>query len=305
MVRSLDKNYFEFVNCPVCENDNLGLYFKINYGRLKQKKSLDYSCLGIGQDTEITLSNCKKCGFVFTNPRPKNECGKIIYNQSKKNLYKKDENKFKIGSDENVLFNRRRKLDYLNMLLKLLSIADLNSPLRLFDYGCGFGHTMSLARELGIEARGVDIDDFRLNYCKELGLDVYSVEEFKRINSGLKYNFIVCQSIVEHIIDLKDFILLVDSIAEDKSILYISGVTPKLIAIENKNGMFVKAHFLEHLNYFPDSTLDFLTKRINFYPLGYKIFLLNGKKIVVPASLARLFKSRNGFFERIYIKRGF
>ncbi|UCC95518.1 MAG: methyltransferase domain-containing protein [Candidatus Omnitrophota bacterium] len=301
--KDLNSNrYFEYINCPICGNHRLSMHFSVPYGRLKQKKSLDYSLLGIDKETIIKVDKCNRCKFVFVNPRIKKEYEGLLYNESKYNLYKENR-KFELNTSENIQFTRQRRLKYLNILLRVLNIAGRDQSLNLFDYGCGFGHTLSLADSFGINGMGVEIDTFRLDYCKNLGLKVFSVEEFKKKSMDQKFDIIICQSVVEHIIDLKDFLSFIDMISKEKTILYINGVSPHLIKLENKKGLFVKAHFLEHANYFYETTLDSFMGKIGFRPFPKKVVLVNGKKLLIPSSLVKLIKRDNGFFERIYVKK--
>ena len=297
-----NNKYFEYVSCPVCGMDKLSLFFSIPYGKLKQKKSLDYSCLDIDKNTILTVSKCQNCKFVFTNPRIRKEYEEVVYNESKRNLYKN--NKYLIiGTPDNRIFSRERKLSYLPILIKMLNLTSTTDSLKLFDFGCGFGHTLSLAKEFGIEGMGIEIDNFRLGYCKKLGLNVYTPDEFKAEFLNLKFDLIICQSVIEHITDLDEFLLIIDSISKENTVLFTNAVTPKLIKIENKKGKFVKAHFLEHVNYFYGTTLDFFMRKVAFYPFKKKIVLVNGRKIFIPLTLIRILRRDKGFFERIYIKR--
>ena len=297
-----NNKYFEYVSCPVCGMDKLSLFFSIPYGKLKQKKSLDYSCLDIDKNTILTVSKCQNCKFVFTNPRIRKEYEEVVYNESKRNLYKNNEYLI-IGTPENRIFTRERKLSYLPILIKMLNLTSTTDSLKLFDFGCGFGHTLSLAKEFGIEGMGIEIDNFRLGYCKKLGLNVYTPDEFKAEFLNLKFDLIICQSVIEHITDLDEFLLIIDSISKENTVLFTNAVTPKLIKIENKKGKFVKAHFLEHVNYFYGSTLDFFMRKVAFYPFKKKIILVNGRKIFIPLTLIRILRRDKGLFERIYIKR--
>ena len=68
--QTLEENpLFERIPCPICFNKNLQSFFEISYGKLKQKKSLDYGVLGITAETLLTVDRCPNCTFVFANPR--------------------------------------------------------------------------------------------------------------------------------------------------------------------------------------------------------------------------------------------
>lgn len=99
-----------------------------------------------------------------------------------------------------------------------------------------------------------------------------------------------------------EFLSFIDSISRESTILYLNGISPHLISKENKKGRFVKAHFVEHINYFYDSTLDFFMGKAGFNPASHEIIILNSRKIRIPLKLARVMRRKTFFFERIYIK---
>lgn len=295
------EEYFEYIPCPVCDGELLEDFFKITFGMLKRKQSLDYSCLGISEDTLLEARRCKKCEFVFVNPRVRPKYAHMIYNQCKEGMYA-DNKRHIIGTAENRDMMRQRKLAYFSIFPKMLNYVNLSDSLRLLDIGCGFGHILSLAGELGIESIGVDIDRFRLDYCRRLGLKVFSPSAFKASYEGETFDLIVCQSVIEHVIDLNDFLSFIDSISKENTILYLNGISPHLISKENRKGRFVKAHFVEHINYFYDSTLDCFMGKAGFAPVSHEIIILNSRKIRIPLKLARMMRPKTGFFERIYTK---
>lgn len=300
---SLKENpLFECIPCPVCKSRRLKTFLRIPFGKLKQKRSLDYSVLGIDQQTVITVSRCRDCRFVFTNPRIRRGSEGLVYNESKKNLYK-DNRHLILGTPENRILARERKLKHWPVLMKVLCLADRRVPLTLLDYGCGFGYTLSLARELGIEGKGIDVDQTRLAYCRQQELKVYTLEEFLAEKNDAAFDLIICESIIEHLTDLDSFMTFIKSVSKDKTILYINGLTPRLIRIEKRKGAFVKAHFLEHINYFHAATLDFFLEKAGLVPLRKDIVLINGRKLLIPPIIAKILKRNKGFFERIYIKR--
>lgn len=88
MTEELPSNKFHFISCPICNFSKLGLYLEITYGQLKQKPSLDYSPIGVGKDTVLTVRRCKSCNFFFVNPRVKPEYEPLIYNECKKSQKK-------------------------------------------------------------------------------------------------------------------------------------------------------------------------------------------------------------------------
>jgi len=297
-----DNNRFEELHtCIACESSALSDYFKVPFGKLKEKRSLNYEVLGIDKDVLMSLSRCRSCGMIFTNPRLREENASIIYNQSKANKY--DNNPaFQAGTSENIVFEQNGKRNALPWIMRAMHIVGHKKGLSLFDYGCGFGHSLSLAKEFGFAAEGVDVDEFRLQYCRERGLSVYDPAEFKEKGTGKTYDVILCQSVFEHINDLRSFVTFLDSISHSGTVFILNGLTPRLISKEKKKDQFVKAHFIEHINYCLPKTVDILLKKIRFNRYSHELIRVNDRFIRMPRWFVSIIRSRRSVFSLLYIK---
>ncbi|MFC1499139.1 class I SAM-dependent methyltransferase [Verrucomicrobiota bacterium] len=180
----------------------------------------------------------------------------------------------------------------------------------LFDYGCGFGYSMSLARELGFDVYGVDIDSERLDLCRAQGLKVAHPEEFNAEYPDVRADVVLWQSNIEHLANPNTAAAFIEKICVKDTVLFVNGVTPNLITIEKRKGQFVKAHFVEHINYFPIATLDRFMAGYGFGPLKcVKVFEIKSTKdavLYLGSYLAERILGFNasscfkGFFERLY-----
>ena len=155
----------------------------------------------------------------------------------------------------------------------------------VLDVGCGFGHTLALARELGLDGYGTDISRDSLAYCRKQGLQVYEPKEFDVQYPDLKFDIIITQSILEHAVDLNAFMSWVAGRARQDTILYVNGLTPELIDAERKINSFVKAHFVEHINYFPSGALRVFMHGHGFTEVNREVVMVNARGIKVPRIL--------------------
>lgn len=267
MINEIPNERFELIPCPVCGSQSNRLFFKIRYGDLERKKSLDYSALGITENTVLFVKKCSKCLFVFVNPRIKPKFEHIVYNDCKKNMYMNKKWLKKIDSKEFTAEALKRKMVRVRPLLAALSYLNLDNPLTLFDYGCGLGHSMSLARELGIDSYGVDISKEVLSICDSLGLKAADPVDFDKKYPDIRADIILFQDTIEHIVDLPATMDYLRQKCKKDTVLYVNAITPRLISFEKKRKHFVKAHFVEHLNFFTIKTLDHLMGRYGFSPL--------------------------------------
>ncbi len=292
---------FEFIPCPICGSELLKSCLSVRYGDLKQKKSLDYSVLGISKDTPLFVKRCLDCDFVFVNPRLKPEFGALIYNECKQKMYEHKSYLTSIGTKENLVETRKRKLSYIGPLVETLSHAGPErDELILFDYGCGFGYSMSLARELGIKTYGMDIDEERLAVCRRLGLNVATPAQFDQEFPNVRADIILLQSNIEHLLDLRGTMRYLEKKSNEHAVLYVNGLTPKIIKIERKRNHFVKAHFVEHVNYFPIKTLDWFMEKHHFLPVSANSAGLVGWIRDASKLLSRYVALSQGAFARIY-----
>lgn len=300
---SLETNpYFHSIACPVCASQALETYLKVPFSKLKKKHTFNVSPVGINDDTIINIDICKECGFVFVNPRIKPEYENVIYNECSENMSRKPELKF--GTIENQIKNYKRRLLYLPVLLKLIHMSKNKPPLTIIDFGAGFGHSLSLATTLGLNAYGVELDKNRINYCRGLGLSVYSWPDFESKMSGLKTDLVIIQSVLEHIVDIPSFFSSVKRYCKLGTIIFINSLTPDLIEDEKRKNKYVKAHFVEHINYFTINSLDKLMGSYGFLPASKIPILIDNKKIFVSQKIIqayRKYKSGKNFFERYYI----
>jgi len=261
------EQYCETISCPVCGSEHLKPYFKIPYGKLRQKSSLDYSVIGINSDTVLKVSKCKNCAFVFVNPRLKKEYEDLVYNQAKLNKYSKGGNFYQL--DDKFYYNaRKNRISFFPVLTQALQYIKKSGSLTLFDFGCGVGHSMAMGRGLGINVYGVDIDQKRLALSKAQKFTVCEPEKFMNRYPDVKADIILWQSNIEHLVDLNDGLEKINRLCNKGTILFVNGLTPAVIWIERLKKDFNLAHFVEHINYFPIKTLDRFMGDKGFTPLG-------------------------------------
>jgi SAM-dependent methyltransferase len=257
------------VPCLVCGNAELQPYFAIDYGQLKQKRSLDYSALGVTAETRLSVERCGRCGLVLVNPRIRRDLERDVYNRCKDAMYEAKPYLLEIGEGAHAREALRRRVPRAQILLALLSqVRGVEAP-TFFDYGCGFGDAMSLARGLGLQAYGVDIDERRLDLCRRQGLRVARPDEFEARYPDVKADLLLMESTIEHLADPAASFEFLRARSRPGAVLFVNGLTPRIIEIERRRGQFVKAHFLEHINYFPVRTLDRFLAQHGFAPARY------------------------------------
>jgi 2-polyprenyl-3-methyl-5-hydroxy-6-metoxy-1,4-benzoquinol methylase len=238
---------------------------------------LNLSSVGLDGRTVFRLRRCRRCSFVMVNPRLRPELYSVVYNEAKAARYALDgkthlADQFEPGSVR--LIETRWK--YLRTLCSLLGHrvdARGRAPqgLTFLDFGCGMGHTLDLARSLGLIATGIDIDRIRLANCRQRGLEVYEPADFETQCPDRRFDLVYMQSVLEHLDDLHAAMRTVARACRPGSLLFVDGITDRAIAQERRRGRYRLVMPLEHLNYFTRRSLYRLTRSHGFVPLAPRV----------------------------------
>lgn len=142
----------------------------------------------------------------------------------------------------------------------------------VLDLGCGRGEFLTLLRENGIPAKGVDITDDMVSCCKTLGLDVEQADIFEyleQVEDGV-LDGVFCNQVVEHFTTQQLFrlIQLLNKKVRVGAPVVIETINPGNLA-SSANGFYMD---LSHVRPVHSSTLSFLMET-NGFPLQKIIYL--------------------------------
>lgn len=151
-----------------------------------------------------------------------------------------------------------RSLSYLHKRFEKPKNED-QRQIRLLDYGCGFGHLLDLCKVFEIDAVGVDIDLFRIQFCKDKKkLNVCKPEE---LDTRQKFDIVISTSVIEHINDLHKYFRYISDRLKTGGYLHITGLNPAIIKKEKSKGVYNLVMPFEHVNYFTAGSLDVLAEK--------------------------------------------
>lgn len=120
-MEKIDAINFEFIKCPICENDKSTFLFHTADSKNFNNNSI------------FSVVQCKNCKLVFLDPRPEND--KWIEYIKNTNLY------FSSAKDVENALSRIKKYP----------------PGKLLDIGCGNGEFLFQAKKLGWNVTGVEL----------------------------------------------------------------------------------------------------------------------------------------------------
>tara|TARA_B100000579_G_scaffold380605_1_gene348610 strand:+ start:7744 stop:8919 length:1176 start_codon:yes stop_codon:yes gene_type:complete len=177
----------QFKKCPCCKKNSIKRLF--NYGAPKKKN--------------ISLSICKNCDHIFFD--------NLI---SQKKLKKYYTNKFSLKSTKFDAVTPHQK--YVKILKKL----NTNKNLKILDVGCGTGDMLYGLKVKGYSNLfGVELNKSRKKLASSKLQNIYSdIMKVKKI----KFDVIFLNHVLEHVVDINNFIKLLSSMLRKNGKLIIN-----------------------------------------------------------------------------------
>lgn len=176
------------------------------------------SCLLCGRDAPqpvavrngYTIVRCGGCGLVYVHPKPPEEELPGLYGK----YHARD------GGDEaswNLLMGNvyREAADHLD------ASRNGSGPPRLLDVGCGYGGFVSLMRDRGWDAEGIDPSPETVAAASAKGIPVRleTLDEFSR--AGAAYGAITMFYVLEHLYDPMSALRKVFALLEPGGVLLV------------------------------------------------------------------------------------
>ena len=236
-------NKYEFVNCPLCNKNN----YEIIIHSLKKKKERKKYFEDIFNSSSSVFSDqvvkCKKCKFIYLNPRIKQ---KIIdkgysFSQDRKFI---SQNKNRIKTFKNTLNIINNQIDISNK--------------KILDIGSGGGAFLKACKDRNIEAEGIEPNKWLVNYSKKKYDIKISTKNFYKVRKS--YDVVSLFDVLEHIPDINFTIQKIFKLVKKNGYLIINVPDHSSLArkILRKNWPF---YLTVHLHYFDKKSLCKLLKK--------------------------------------------
>lgn len=162
----------------------------------------------LGSKNGFELRPCVQCGSVTVDPFPTIEQLIEFYQSYKGTVNYRAKEKKKIR-------RARRRIQRLMKRAK---------GRRFLDVGCNYGFTVKAALDLGLDAKGIDIDAVAVEQsARNFGegkFEAISIEEYAR--NGGSADIVYSSEVIEHVHDPDGFVKALADVLVDEGIAYLT-----------------------------------------------------------------------------------
>ena len=220
----------------------------------------------------ITVSNgfnlvqCKKCGFVYINPRPPKELLRDFYRE------------YFLEENEHVdAWKREFRGLYLEVMDRINKTY--KSKGRILDIGCSFGFFLELMRDDGWEVFGLDYSKFAVDYATNIlklpNIILGGIEDGKFPDNY--FDVVTMFYVLEHVTDPSETLRLIHKILKKQG-LFVNRVpyTRPLIPVYKVLGEPTFEAPM-HLSDFSPKTMTMFLEKTNFKDI--EIFITRPRRL--------------------------
>lgn len=220
---------------------------------------IEHRCVNCGSSEQDFLFNISegnsrfpivqcKCGMIFMNPRPRSEYLEDYYDKDYFDGDKKD-------------FTSWQKFpEDLKSKVIDLPMVDIQKKGRFLDIGCGIGVYVAFMKELGWEAKGLDISQFSTDLGKKEGLDLFcgTLEEADYPDDY--FDMIYMRDVIEHLSEPDKLLKEVRRILKNNGWFFLTtGNAGSIVArLRQEQWFFFQK---DHIHYFSLKTLKDMVER--------------------------------------------
>lgn len=245
-------------SCRICRSNDLG--YELDFGKHAVAHHLLKDVQEKYETYPFCLASCKICGFIqLMDPIPAN----ILY-----------ENYFTVSGWKNN--------PHVPRLVEVIeNISSIRKSSNILDVGCNDGSFLNYLKSKGYsKLKGIEPAKDAYSLAISKGFDVEntflteSIAHSKFVAGS--YDLITTRQVLEHIIDLDDFMRSLHYLLNQNGTLVIE------IPDSSWNLEFLDyALWEEHVNYFTLNTLRQLLEKQGFTILHYEVTLFSGRALTV------------------------
>lgn len=219
--------------------------------------------LGLDPAQRYPIVSCRDCGMAYSLYHLDDVTEARVYNE----IIDAERSLAKVSS-------LGRKRGDLIRCLKLVDLVESGDPLKLVDYGCGWGTLLRVAQGLGIEAVGFDATSWKTDWARANGLRVY--DEAADVERQAPFDLLVCTSVLEHLREPRRALEWMTTVLRPGAVALVDcvvGAVPSPEAwgrirrqVDAREPIPKEINPWEHLNYFTPGNLTALMREYGFEP---------------------------------------
>ena len=248
-------------DCPCCgcakhlrlldldyRGDILVRYINQFYGKREPKE------MAALQGARYQVNKCDRCGLMFQGEVPDSHFLKVLYGE----WVASQELRSRQGLVKQWLRTLKNRLE-ISAIKGLFQKSE--RPLRVLDFGMGWGDWCVTASKMGLDAYGTELSEFFLEHARESGVTALSWQEIP----DSRFHFINTEQVFEHLVAPRDILERLTQALIPEGILKISVPNGNLIEarLKPENLLAAKGSSqdlnavapLEHLNCFGHEVL--------------------------------------------------
>ena len=208
------------------------------------------------------LFRCLECSLISVETMPSDQELEKFYND----YFKTKQYTSKLQSK----IRRAKK--------RVKSISKYTKGKKFLDVGCNVGFAVEAARQLGLNANGIDVDNTAIDMANDLfpgcTFTADSVESVAE--QGKKFDVIYCSEVIEHLSSLDNFVESLLKILEPKGVLLVTTPDMGHFSLTKDINKLITSKWIrppEHLFYFTKQSIKNLFMIKGFSRIKFMISL--------------------------------
>jgi SAM-dependent methyltransferase len=265
--------------CPICKNNSpqsLTVLYETGYEDPELKKFLtdfyrnqgmiEYQYL---EEARYTLVKCEQCGLIFQQAVPGAFLAERIYEHwiSPASAFEIELTKQTVGEFWNFVTDFTKVIIYLDKP---------PSDISVFDFGMGWGTTLSILKSMGCKVYGNELAQSRIEYAKANGITNLSNQELE----SMTFDYIHAYQVFEHVHNPLEALQTLVGLLKDGGLIRISvpngsnieKLLPKITwSTPDSSRDFIAIDPLEHINCFTYASLVQMGEFCGLVPVKLKL----------------------------------
>jgi SAM-dependent methyltransferase len=233
------------VPCDICGSTESQLLFRKRENRSWWiAKCADDARLD--REHEFALVRCGGCRHVYVNPRLDPSINDDIYAR-----YWRSPEPAKVGTSEYGGYVCRQ-------------LAAQRTPGELLDFGCGWGSVLSAARNAGWHATGIEVDERKVAFCREQGLEAVYGDLLAQPFPAAQFDAAIAEQVFEHLYRPVDYLRELHRVLKPGGVLYIAVPNFGSLEAKLKRARWDLVHPVSHVRYFDRASLANMGQQCGF-----------------------------------------